>query len=388
MKHALACMVFLLLLTACGSNEGNKGTPPTQTTAAGGGEVLSGNWYRQYEGTIAGKHVVVDLEHTGDNRLMGTYTYDEHDMLLELYADNDSSLNGSYYIFESDPTSREEENDYHNNNHWVVVFSNGTIKGQWVSEDGKKKYDISLREVDYKDSYRFNIFRHNDSAVVKLKGFSVSAQTTDQWYVPGEMPAPEKEFLTTALLEVLGCKLGEQAEDCIKKQNNDYFESYRKEVDADITEEDSHMYNHEMSRILTVVYNKNGFVTIEEANYQYMGGAHGMYNSSYTCLDVTGKKIWQLDDVMDIDTAAISAILETETRRIFKIAPGEKLSERLLVDTVDVTGNFYFTSAGITFVYGPYALASYADGEVSLFIPFNRLSTYLTPEFKKRMNLP
>lgn len=388
MKLALAFIAAMFLLTSCGSNEGNKEVPQTQPTTTSSAETLTGNWYRQYEGTIAGKHVVVDLEHTGDNRLVGNYTYDEHDMLLQLYAENDSSINGSYYIFESAPTSREQQNDYHNNNHWVVTFSNSTIKGQWVSEDGKKKYEISLTEVDYKNSYSFQVFRQYDSASVKLNGFSVTAQATDQWYMPINMAAPEKEFLTTSLLQIIGCKSGEQVADCIKKQNNDtYFDSYRKEVDSDITEEDSHMYNHEMSHILSVVYNKKGFVIIEEGNYQYLGGAHGMHSNKYTNLDVAGKKVWRMGDVMTVDTAALSAILETEARRIFKIATGEKLSERFLVDTIDVTDNFYFTSAGVTFVYAPYAIASYADGDVYLFIPYNRLSAYLTPEFKKRMQL-
>lgn len=380
-------MAFLLLLTACGNNEGSKEIPQTQPIATSGTETLSGNWYRQYEGTIAGKHVVVDLEHTGNNKLVGNYTYDEHDVLLELYAENDSLKNGLYYIYESNPASREEENDYHNNAHWSVTFSNGKITGKWISEDGSKKYDITLKEVNYKTSYRFSVFTQDDSAVVKLKSFSVSAQTTDQWCMPGNMPAADKEFLSASILQILGCTSGEKAEDCIKKQNTTYFNNYRKDIDVDITEDESHMYNHEASRILSVVYNKKGFVILEEGNYQYMGGAHGMHGSTYTCLDVTGKKIWHLSDVLTVDTSALSAILETEARHIFNIPAGEKLSERLLVDTINVTDNFHFTSAGITFHYNPYEIASYADGEVSLFIPFNRLSAYLTPNFKKRMNL-
>lgn len=375
-------MAFLLLLTACGNNEGKKETPQTPSTTTGSAETLTGTWYRQYMGTVAGRPVTVDLEFS-NGRLSGTYTYDEHDLLIDLYA-SDSSTAGKYFMYETNPLLRPEDKG---DDHWLLSFTGGTATGQWVSYDGAKKYDIRLQEVDYKNTYKFDLFSQDDSVVVKLKNCSVSAQTTNSWYAPAAMANADKQFFNSIVLRTFGCKEQQPIADCIKKANATYFAEYVSGIDSSISEEESHMYNHEMSRILSIAYNKNGLILLVEGNYQYMGGAHGIHGSSYTCIDMAGKKVWQLGDVITVDTPALIALLEADARDLFHIATNEKLSDRLLVDTINVTDNFHFTSAGITFHYNPYEIASYADGEISLFIPFSRLSAYLTPDFKKRLNL-
>jgi Protein of unknown function (DUF3298) len=44
--------------------------------------------------------------------------------------------------------------------------------------------------------------------------------------------------------------------------------------------------------------------------------------------------------------------------------------------------NFYVTTAGIGFLYAPYEIKSFADGEVNLLVPFSALNAYLQPGFK------
>ena len=46
------------------------------------------------------------------------------------------------------------------------------------------------------------------------------------------------------------------------------------------------------------------------------------------------------------------------------------------------TENFYITTSGIGFLYAPYELKSFAEGEVNLLVPFSALNTYLQPGFK------
>ena len=71
----------------------------------------------------------------------------------------------------------------------------------------------------------------------------------------------------------------------------------------------------------------------------------------------------------------------------FRLKPGEGMEQRMLVDEVPATGNFYLSSTGLTFVYNPYEIASYADGQIALFLPYKKLMPFLTPAFKARMNL-
>jgi hypothetical protein len=54
---------------------------------------------------------------------------------------------------------------------------------------------------------------------------------------------------------------------------------------------------------------------------------------------------------------------------------------------VPATGNVYVGSKGLSFVYNPYEIASYADGQITLFLPYNKLFPLLTPAFRQRMKL-
>ena len=102
-------------------------------------------------------------------------------------------------------------------------------------------------------------------------------------------------------------------------------------------------------------------------------------------IDVKGKSIWHLQDVMQVDSAAISHLLDEIARRTFKIAPGEPLENTLLVDHVPVTDNFLISDVGLTFQYSPYEIASYSDGHIALFLSYKKLKAFLKPEFTTRM---
>jgi len=47
--------------------------------------------------------------------------------------------------------------------------------------------------------------------------------------------------------------------------------------------------------------------------------------------------------------------------------------------------NFYFNDKGLAFMYNPYEVASYAQGQIVVFIPFNELKSYLVPAFAERI---
>ncbi len=172
------------------------------------------------------------------------------------------------------------------------------------------------------------------------------------------------------------------------QRNGDYLQTVF--ADADTTDHDpaDSLQNHnESSQNSWVMYNEHGLVVFESLGYLYMGGAHGMYGSTYTCADVQGRRVWKLEDIMKVDTVKLMALIELEARRQYKIKKGEKLSTQLLVDTIPVTDNIYFTESGITFNYGIYEIASYADGQSSFYIPFSKVMDMLLPDFKKRMGL-
>ena len=379
---AYLCLA-LTLLCACGSSNDKK-EQPQQTTAA---EDLGGNWYRHYEGTIAGQPVSADIYHAND-RLTGTYSYDKQGIILDIYEEKDSSKANTYFLNEDAPTEHENENAPENHAHWVISVSKEGISGKWISSDGKKQHDISLREGYDNSSYRFDILLLKDSEVALVSNYKIRASATYAISIPVPgIAGADRQLINSATFTHMGCRETD-IDSCIRKKNEAYFSAYKEEIPTSLSEDESDRYNYELFNFFDVVYNKNGLLIMKQSHYSYTGGAHGIYGDTYACIDMTGKKVWQLNDVLQADRTAISALLETEVRKQFSIQATEALSDRLLTDTIKPTNNFYCTSTGIVFHYNPYEIASYADGEVDLYIPFSKLGSMLLPAFRQRMAIP
>jgi len=119
---------------------------------------------------------------------------------------------------------------------------------------------------------------------------------------------------------------------------------------------------------------------------EYTGGAHGYYASSFLNVDVEGSRLWTLADIVS-DSNALRPLLNDAAINYFRLKPGSGMSNRLLVDEVPTTGNVFLSATGVSFVYNPYEIASYADGEIMLFLPYTKLSSLLTDAFRARMQL-
>jgi hypothetical protein len=135
-----------------------------------------------------------------------------------------------------------------------------------------------------------------------------------------------------------------------------------------------------------VRYNEGGWLVTELATTEFSGGMHPNNSSSYSNIDLKEQHLWGLGDIIS-DTMALRPLLNDAAIAYFHLRPGEGLGRHLLVDDVPVTNNLYVGARGLSFVYNPYEIASYADGQISLYLPYSRLLSYLTPAFKKRMAL-
>ena len=66
---------------------------------------------------------------------------------------------------------------------------------------------------------------------------------------------------------------------------------------------------------------------------------------------------------------------------------GNSYNESILfeADKLDKTENFYFDNQNLYLVYQPYEIASYADGIVTIKIPFSELQDWMKDEFKQKI---
>jgi hypothetical protein len=66
-------------------------------------------------------------------------------------------------------------------------------------------------------------------------------------------------------------------------------------------------------------------------------------------------------------------------RPLVGLGAGEPLDKALFVKKMPVTHNVFLTTGGVEFVYQPYEIASYAQGEVRVFLPLGQVRALLRP---------
>lgn len=134
-----------------------------------------------------------------------------------------------------------------------------------------------------------------------------------------------------------------------------------------------------------VLNENNTCINFIQYAYGYSGGAHGNAGSDILAIDKRNNKQLQLADVLNpAGIKTLPSLLEKAARSQFGIAANAALDDRLLVKTIQPAKQFFVTGAGIGFWYNAYEIASYADGDVVLFIPFSSIAKYLQPSFIKK----
>ncbi|MFD1468231.1 DUF3298 domain-containing protein [Hymenobacter caeli] len=129
-----------------------------------------------------------------------------------------------------------------------------------------------------------------------------------------------------------------------------------------------------------VLWNQAPLLSLGYFTYSFSGGAHGGYATRTVSYDTrTGQPLTFAAVFRPGARPRLGALLEAAVRRTLRIPAGQPLDEQLLVKKIPVTTNFYLTSGGAVFTYGPYEIASYAQGEISVFIPMADLQPLLLP---------
>jgi len=339
-------------------------------------------YYKQFEGTIANEPVVVYLQ-KHDSTISGSYYYKKTGRPI--------SINGSV----NNDTLSLEENDntaYYNNKNsnpvWKYVFNGNTLSGKWINSGTKKTFDISLKETE--GAYFFEMKEFSDS-MVAFDNDAKSPKAYSAYQFPWMTGDNETAgWFNNETRKMLSLEEGDLPA-AIQKEDDSFFANYRKEI-ADLKKDydgDDYLgsWSYDQSAVNNIQYNANGFVVIENNTYAYMGGAHGNYAGIYYNYDVANKKLLKLDDVIAIDSNSLQKILEQCFRKDYNLPESKPLTEIIFEKQLATTDNFYITEKGLGFLYNPYEIASYAQGQMEVFVPYNLLSNYFTADFKKRMNL-
>jgi len=106
----------------------------------------------------------------------------------------------------------------------------------------------------------------------------------------------------------------------------------------------------------------------------YPRAAHGMYGTFYLVYSAKAKKVVSLDDFFTAQgLEALPKILRRRAQSMRSFIGATNLT------AIPSGGNYYINAGGnLVFVYQPYEIASYAQGEISIDIEPYMVSDYLT----------
>lgn len=126
---------------------------------------------------------------------------------------------------------------------------------------------------------------------------------------------------------------------------------------------------------IVITYTSSEFISMSINTSSYTGGAHPNSSVSYLNITQEGKLINNLDYFFK-STDELKKIAEAKFRKEYGLISGESFSEKGFSfenDEFKLAENFGFTKNGIVFNYNPYEIASYAEGPVTISIPFVEL---------------
>lgn len=139
----------------------------------------------------------------------------------------------------------------------------------------------------------------------------------------------------------------------------------------------------EAREITSVMYENKHFITLARFSYGYSGGAHGNYATSLVTMSKSNGKAMRLTDVFTTEgLKQLPRIIEQVARVRYKVPSGALQDNGFLVNNIPVSKEFYITSTGIGFLYAPYEIKSFADGEINLVVPLRSVQPFLNPDFK------
>lgn len=171
------------------------------------------------------------------------------------------------------------------------------------------------------------------------------------------------------------------AEGKVKIENKQQFVEYLQTLYADSVKEVKEFELIGMTTNFDVKYlgQRENIATFTIGYYGYSGGAHGMYSTQFLNIDLAKKALLDIDDVINPDQHDKLKELLWETYS--NVSNNETFTPK---SEFYVEKDFYFSHDGITFVYPPYAIGSFAEGEKELTIHWGELkeNKLLTPHFQ------
>lgn len=132
---------------------------------------------------------------------------------------------------------------------------------------------------------------------------------------------------------------------------------------------------------ISVMYATPEVVTLQDAGYTYMGGAHGLgFDTGVTFMVQNGSK---LTAEMMPDIKEMRPVILKNIARGLDI-PVKDLNEVLFdAQQIEYPATVFVTKDGLNFAYQPYEIAPYSAGVITAVVPTSEVIGLLSPEAQK-----
>jgi hypothetical protein len=375
--------LLLIFLCSCATKNPELASEQDSTASASASAAArptTPDFYRKYTGVLAGQNITAHLT-MKSGKLGGTYYYDRIGIPITLWP-------GAY-----DAASKRhelQEQAAGDPQIWRVAVLPGSLQGTWTS--GSQAFDLNLAEAP---GAKLVPWVRMDSLPARENLSEPKGIVGVELLLPasGSLPLEQeiiREFSSPGFVS------GEREDGPASKDINEFWERSRerffrfyRETTAEVKDADlsSGTYNFTHGRSSEVYFDRDDFLVLGISNYEYTGGAHGNGGTNYLNYDLRSSKLWKLGDMMKIDSAKIIALLDTAARAQYNIPAGVPLKPNIFNNELYLPHNYFVTHKGITFSYWPYDIATYAQGEIQLFIPWSELRELLRPEFVQRLGI-
>ncbi len=345
------------------------------------------DYYKHFLGTIDGKPLLLELI-CYDGKYSGYYyTDDGRPVALQGVKDAATEI---VNLDEISSTSLQNDSVKYT---WKLQIKADSAWGQKINAKDKSTALVQLKESYKDEAAKLDVFYQSMIAAYHEEIDTPYAENSVQWIYPKDTDT--QKFIVAGVFKMVHCDTAtaytkEGLSNCLSEKAEDYFREYRETIGLlDEGEEELKSETNNFSYVAQqhVVWNANKWLVLEKQEYDYTGGAHGNTVSTYYNFDLQNQKQWSLADIINPDTNKLKVLLDMAARKYFALNDTQPLQNKLLVNKVPVTDNFFITPAGIVFCYLPYELASFSDGDILLFISYHELDEMLTPAFKERMKI-
>lgn len=261
---------------------------------------------------------------------------------------------------------------------------------QLIKEGSQDKFapfelQISTDKVYSPFSYFFT--EATDSMPAQYKNYSRLSYFISSVWPAGNKPLDEsiKKFIRTSLgMKPPPVETGKFIVDAKNKVLKDWKAYYVKLTPKQTPDLGLSLSHWEENKIL-VMHENEKFISLAYYNFLEAGGAaHGNFNTTVASFNKqTGKQI-QLTDVLTTQGInLLSSILDQVARIMYNAKNNKPLDQNgFLVKKIIPTKNMYVTGSGIGFMYAPYEIKPFSDGEINLLVPFTALKPFMLPGFQ------